>query len=72
MLPTREPIPEEDLLEVFTSRMDEDLTAQVRAFQEAVAVCMKAKGFDYVPDVPAAVSTDPGSTADEDWYATWG
>lgn len=80
--PARSPatLPEEQLLRAFElTPSDEDLTAQVRAFQEAVAHCMNEAGFEYVPDVPNAsdqtthdTSPSPAPGEEEDWAATWG
>jgi hypothetical protein len=70
-------IPEDALLAAFDlQQSDDDATAQVRAFQEAVARCMRDAGFEYTPDVPDRVSTDPGASPapghEEEWAAQWG
>jgi hypothetical protein len=57
----RATIPEEDLLDLFSQEedlADEQIIAMQREFQEAIAECMRAAGFEYVPDVPSQLTPD--------------
>lgn len=68
------PLPERALLHYFLDGYDDgDNTELVRQFQEAVARCMREKGFEYVPvvsDEPAVEYTSP--PVDEEYYAIRG
>lgn len=70
---TPAPLTDEELLAAFdVPQSDEEILARTRAYQEAIAVCMRAAGFEYVPDVPDHLDDPVDPEWDEQWYATWG